>query len=163
VFPLPENLWFWAVTAALCIGIWAAMRRYVRRQLAKTRPASIRSARQLSLHRGSILLLALPLGYVAFVDGQPFWAVISVLWVQVGLMLLLRMLGLGFKVRVWLVALLAVLSVAVGAAVAIWPVVEAARLASAPWALLALTALAVGASTLLSIYSFPLGFGERAK
>jgi hypothetical protein len=109
------------------------------------------------------VLLALPLGYIALVNAKPFWAVFAILWTQSGLMLLLRMLGIRFKVRMWLLVPIAVLSVLVGAVTSAWPAGQLAGLRSAPWALLSLAALAIGLSTVLSTYSFPLGFGERAK
>jgi len=162
MFPLSENLGFWAFTAALCAVVYLVMRRHVRKQLVTAPKESLRSTSERALHWASLFLLVLPLGYVILIDGEPFWAAFAILWVQAGSMFSLRLLRVRYTIRVWLLLPIAVASVLVGAIVAIWPSIEPLTLRSAPWFFLAVTAILFALSSVISLYSFPAGYGERA-
>jgi len=163
MFPLFENLVFWSFTALLSALAYFLMRRHVRKQLATAPKASLRSGSQRALHWASLLLIVIPLGYVIFVNGEPFWAAFAILWVQAGLMLLLRFIGVRYTIRIWLLIPITVVSAVVGALVAVWPSVEPSTIHTAPWSFLFLASLAFALSSALSLYSFPLGYGERAR
>jgi hypothetical protein len=163
MFPLSESLGFWAFTAALCAAVYFLMRRHVRKQIATAPTASLRSPSQRALHWTSLLLLVVPLGYVFLVEGQFFWAAFAILWAQAGAMLLFRLLGVRHAVRLWLLIPIAVGSIAVGAVAGAWPSVELSTIQAAQWVFLSLSALAFALSSALSLCSFPIGYGERAR
>jgi hypothetical protein len=77
-------------------------------------------------------------------------------------MLLPRVARLKYRIRFWLLAPVSVASVFVGAVVSIWPSIDVTSVQRAPWPFLLVTGLAVALSVVLSIYSFPIGHGERA-
>jgi len=86
-----------------------------------------------------------------------------VLFANVGVMLCLRLIGVGYVARLWLLPAIALVSTVVGSAVYSWPSLNAASLQSSPWLLLLFSSLLVSASGALSILSFPVGYGERSK
>ena len=163
MFPFFENIGFWLFTALFSALAYLVMRRHVRKQIATAPKASLRNSSQRALHWASISLIAIPLGYVFFVNGEPLWAAFAILWVQAGVMVFLRFMGVCYAVRIWLLIPVALVSAIVGAVVAIWPTIDSASFRAAPWIFLFLTSLAFGLSNAVSLYSFPLGFGERAK
>jgi hypothetical protein len=163
MFPFFDNLGFWAFTGIVSLLAYFLMRRHVRQQLPTAPKASLRSPRQRLMHWSSLLLLALPLGYVILVNDKPFWAVFCVLWVQAGSMLALRLVGVRFTVRVWLLIPVAVASLFFGAVATVWPSVNSSALREAPWPFLFITTVAFALSSLISMYSFPLGYGERSR
>ena len=113
-----------------------------------------RSPKQLWLHRASIIILVPTLVSAFFTDSSLLLPTFAILAVQVGAMLLLRFVGVSYKMRLWLLPVIAAASLAIGIFVAIWPV-----------SLLALTliTIAVLLSHVLSVYSFPHGYGERVQ
>lgn len=161
--PYFVDLGFWAFTGIASLLAYFLMRRHVRKQLSTAPKASLRSPRQRLMHWSSLLLLALPLGYVAFVNDEHFWAVLCVLWVQAGSLLALRVSGIRFTVRVWLLVPLAVASFFGGVVAASWPSVNTSALREAPWLLLCFAAVAFALSSAISMYSFPPGYGERSR
>jgi len=162
MFPFFDNLGFWAFTGIVSLLAYFLMRRHVRKQVLAAPKASFRSPQQRLMHWSSLLLLALPLGYVILINGEPFWAVFCVLWVQAGSMLALRLVGVRFAVRVWLLIPVAVASLFFGAVATVWPSVNSSAIREAPWLLLSVTTIAFALSSVISMYSFPLGYGERS-
>jgi hypothetical protein len=139
------------------------MRPSLQRAAATAPPQAFRTPTQRALHWASMFLLLPPLLYVFGVDGTHFFPVVVVLLFQVAIMQLLRLLGLGHVRRLILLPFVGIASVATGAATFSWPTLRPEELASAPWALLCLSAFSVATSVALSVYSFPLGFGERSR
>lgn len=115
------------------------------------------------MHWVSLLLLAIPLGYVLAINGEPFWLAFTILWVQVGSMVAMRLIGVGYVKRAWLLIPIVPLSVFVAAAVAVWQADAPLALQFVPWTFLVLSALAFALSGVLSLYSFPVGYGERSR
>jgi hypothetical protein len=163
MFPFFDNLGFWALTGIASLFAYLLMRRHVRKQLLVAPQGSLRSPRQRQMHWLSLLLLALPLGYVILVDGEWFWPAFIVLWVQAGSMLALRLVGVRFAVRVWLLIPVSVASLFIGAAATTWPSVNSSSLSEAPWGFLSIAVLAFALSSVISMYSFPIGYGERSR
>jgi hypothetical protein len=163
MFPFSENPAFWLFTLAVSAITYLVMRRHVHKRLVIAPQASLRSPIQRAMHWMSLLLLVIPLGYVTLINGEPFWAAFAILWAQAGSMLLLRLLKISYTIRVWLLLPISVASVFVGAIVAVWPSFDNSMLQAAPWLFLFLAALAFALSGLISLYSFPIGYGERAR
>lgn len=135
----------------------------MQRASANAPAAAFRTPAQRRLHWASLLLLLVPLAYIFAVNGTHFFPVLATLAVHATVMQLLRVVGLGYVARLWPIPLVSALSAVAGAAASTWPNFGTSFLPQAPWLLLAATSSLAGLSTLLSIISFPLGFGERAK
>lgn len=163
MFPFSENLAFWIFTLVVSAIAYVVMRMHVRKQLVAAPKASLRSPVQRAMHWISLFLLVIPLGYVFLINGEPFWAAFAILWAQAGSMLILRLLKISYAIRVWLLPPISVASVFVGAIVAVWPSIDYPTLQTAPWLFLSLAASAFALSSLISLYSFPIGYGERAQ
>ncbi len=163
MFPFFDNLAFWAFIAAMGAVGYFTMRKHVHKQIAMAPRESLRNPAQRALHRTSIVFVVLPLAYVGLIDGEPFWAAGAVLATQAGLMGLLQLLGVGYAIRLWMLLPITAASIIAGAAAAAWPSVEPSALATAPWLFLILAAAAFALSAAFSLYSFPIGYGERAR
>ena len=163
MFPFSQNLPFWACLAFVCVIAYFAMRRYVRRQMATAPSTALRDRSQRALHWVSLILVVAPLAYVALIDGKPFWAAFAILWVQTASMSMLRVAGVRFAIRIWLLVPVAIVSIAVGAAVVTWPSFDQSELRTAPWPYLLAATLAFALSYAVSMLSFPNGHGERVR
>ena len=139
------------------------MRRHVRSRMIDAPVASFRSPKQRVMHYVSIILITVPLGYVALVNGAPFWAAFGVLGVQAGVQAVVRSWGVGYVARTLMITPIAVVSVLAGALVEVWPASGLSALRNASWAFLVLCGISLALSSALSMYSFPIGFGERAQ
>jgi hypothetical protein len=163
MFSLTEVIILLAVGMALGLAIRRLLQPQMQRAIANSPAASFRTPAQRRLHWASLLCLLPPFGYIIAVDGTHFFPVLASLAAHAAVMQVLRAVGLGYVARLWLIPVVSALSVVVGATSSTWPNVGTSPLLQAPWLLLVTTSSLVGLSTLLSIISFPLGFGERAK
>jgi len=163
MFSLTEIVILLAVGTALGLGVRRLLRPHMQRAIANAPTGAFRTPAQRRLHWASLLALLPPFAYILAVDGTYFFPVFATLVAHAAVMQILRIVGLGYVARLWLVPVVSALSAVVGAAASTWPNLGAPFLLQAPWILLAATSSLVGLSTVLSIISFPLGFGERAK
>jgi hypothetical protein len=163
VFSVAELLVLLLVGALLGFAILRLSAKRRRQIVANTQPEAFRSQQQRTLHWLSILCLLPPLGYIFAINDAAFWPVLGVLFANAGIMLCLRLIGVGYVARLWLLPVVTLVSTAVGSAVYAWPSLNAATLQSSPWFLLLVNSLLVSASGALSILSFPVGYGERSK
>lgn len=161
---LPPELALLGLVGA-CLGLIAfrLMRRSMLRAAESAPPQAFRTSKQRALHWLSLLCLLQPLLYIFGVDGTHFFPVVAVLCSQAAFMLLLRILGARYVHRLFLLPLVAFASAAIGAVAFAWPVLQATEFGAAPWLLLCVSAAFVAASGALSIQSFPVGYGERAR
>ncbi len=162
MLPLFENLDIWLFVALLSVVSYFFIRKSIQKQLATAPAASLRNTNQRKLHWLSILMIVMPLAYVFLIDSKPFWSVLSVLWIQAGAMGLLRVFKIGWVYRSWLLLPVTVFAF-LGGAFVFKVQIESTSLVTTPWLSIALSALAFAASNLLSVFSFPLGYGERAR
>jgi Na+/H+-dicarboxylate symporter len=160
--PFAENLDFWLLMALAAGFIWFVARRRSRAVVPGAPPVAFRSPAQVTMYRASIVPLIVPVGYVLGVDGTHFWPVVVVVGVQSFIQIALVGAKVGYRVRVVLIPLIALVSIAGGAVSSVWPAVDASSLQAAPWMLLSATAVAFAVGAVLSIYSWPVGLGERA-
>jgi hypothetical protein len=151
------------VGMGLGLVVLRLMRRSMQQGAASPPPEAFRTSKQRTLHWLSMLFLLPPLLYIFVVDGTHFIPVGAVLCSQAAIMLLLRVLGFGYIHRLFSLPVVALVSVAIGAAAFAWPALHAKELSAAPWILLCVAAAFVAASGALSIQSFPVGYGERAR
>lgn len=163
MFPLASNFDFWIAIFVAGVVTMLVMRRHVRSRMTDAPEASFRSRKQRGMHYVSIILITVPLGYVALVNGAPFWAAFWVLGVQAGVLAVLRSWDVGYVARALMIGPIAAVSVLVGALVEVWPASGLSALSNASWAFLVLCGISLALSSAFSMYSFPLGFGERAQ
>ena len=151
------------VGAGLGFFMLRLMRPSMQRAVASAPPQAIRTPKQRKLHWGSMLFLLPPLLYIFGIDGTHFGPVLAVFILQAAILAIMRSLGIGYARRIVLLPVVSIASVAIGACAFAWPTLRPEVLNSAPWVLLGLSAICLAVSNALSIYSFPIGFGEGAR
>ena len=158
---MSDSLWYMAFLAAFALAGYFAVRAD-KRAAGPTRTPPERSPVQQKLYLAGLALLVLASAYFLFVGNLepiPFLALLSV---QVLPMLVLRSFRVRWQVRAWLLPFVAIASVFVAAYTLVWPSHAISALPSSVWFTLAFTSSLTAASGLLSIFSFPIGHGERA-
>jgi hypothetical protein len=163
MFSLTELFVLFAVGASFGLIALRILRPSRQRAFASAPPAAFRTPTQMRLHWASLACLLPPFGYISGFDGTHFFPVFATLFALAATMQLLQIVGLGYVARLWLIPCASVLSVVAGAGTSIWPNLNIASLSQVPWFLLVATSALASLSTALSIVSFPIGFGERAK
>ncbi len=155
---------FLLLATGVAIGLVALrlFRPPMERAVASAPTGALRTPVQRRLHWASLACLLLPLGYIVAVDGTHFFPIVGALVANAAIMQALRMARLVYVARLWLIPPISALSAVIGAAVAAWPDLAIHSLARAPWPPILMASACVSLSTALSIWSFPVGFGERA-
>jgi hypothetical protein len=136
--------------------------RATKRDPGSSRLPAERSPMQQKLNLASVALIVVASAYFLFVSDLapiPFLALIST---QILPMLVLRGFRVRWQVRAWLVPLVAIASVFVAAYALVRPSHAISALPIYMWLTLAFTSVLTAASGLLSIFSFPIGHGERS-
>ena len=164
MFPFSENLFFWATLLAATCAACLLMRRYARKLEATAPAGSLRNPGQLRMSVASAMLGALPLVYALGVNGDQIFEILTVLCAQAICMLCLRFGGVPYSVRVWLYVPLVALSAWVGGSfgASLWAGSVAVE-ATDKWLVLVVASSIFAVAGVLSIYSFPRGYGERER
>lgn len=144
------------------LAVLRLFRPQIQRAVANAPSGAFRTSAQRRLHWAALACLLPPLGYIFAVDGEHFFPILGSLATNTAVMHALRAARVTYMSRLWLIPFVSAGSAFAGALIAAWPHVEAESLVAAPWLVLLATNACIGLSTALSIYSFPLGFGERA-
>ena len=163
MFSITEFIFIAVVGVALGLFLRPWLIAKQNRTVTEQDKGAIRTPAQLRMHQGSIALLLPPYFYAFVFGGEYMWPILATVMSHAGGMLLLRLVGLGYQQRLRLVPAVAAGAVLVGAIVNTWPSVTSAGVVSAPWLLLVAASLFASGSTILSVLSFPLGYGERVK
>jgi hypothetical protein len=163
MFSITEFIFIAVVGVALGLFLRPRLISKQVQESAEQDKAAVRTPAQLRMHQGSIALLLPPYVYAFVVGGEFMWPILSTVMSHAGGMLLLRLIGLGYQTRLRLLPIVAVGAIVFGAIVNTWPSVTSASVTSAHWLLLVAASLFASGSTILSVLSFPLGYGERAK
>jgi hypothetical protein len=163
MFSITEFIFISVVGVALGLFLRPRLISKQVQESAEQDKAAVRTPAQLRMHQGSIALLLPPYVYAFVVGGEFMWPILSTVMSHAGGMLLLRLIGLGYQTRLRLLPIVAVGAIVFGAIVNTWPSVTSASVTSAHWLLLVAASLFASGSTILSVLSFPLGYGERAK
>ena len=158
---MAEALSYLVLAAVLAVALRYGLRS-ARRANAAAPPEARRSLRQRALHFASALLPLLAVGYFAFFNERLLLASIALSSVFIAIMLGLRFLGIPWRTRLLVCPLAAEVAFYAGAMWAAIPSLEPSSLA--PGVLVALSTAAVAwcVSWVLSLFSFPLGYGERS-
>jgi hypothetical protein len=150
------------VQLAACIGLFVWAFRSVRKANRTAPPAARRNARQGALNLASAFLLLPLVGYFCLFDLQhlPLAATAGAAFIVV--MLILRIAKIPWRWRLGLLPFVAVAALLAGATACDWPSVPLSQVSTESWVVLGLTTVVVAVSSVLSIFSFPEGYGERA-
>ncbi|MBC7489020.1 MAG: hypothetical protein H7240_02430 [Glaciimonas sp.] len=125
-------------------------------------PAAIRNAHERRLNVSGALLLLFPIGYGLAFDQTHALLIFATGITFIVLMLFLRLARITWRRRIMLLPLVATAAAMVGIAANTWPNVSFAQQSLETWFILGITVGIVALSSLLSILSFPIGYGERA-
>jgi hypothetical protein len=158
---MSDSFWYMAFLGAFALAGYFAVRA-TKRDTDPNRLPAERSPLQQKMHLIGVALLVVALIYFLFVgnfEPIPFLVLLSA---QILPMLVLRSFRVRWQVRAWLLPFVAIASVFVAAYTLIWPSHAISSLPSHVWFTLAFTSSLAAASGLLSIFSFPIGYGERA-
>jgi hypothetical protein len=136
------------------------LKRHVRRQNENAPADSLRTQRQQTLHRLSGAFAVTPLLIALWLRFEMVWAVAATVVAFSAVMLVLRFLGFSVFVRLLALPLAGVLSVLAGGLSSSWPSIQLPQ--SAELLPLSLIAAMFCISWTLSIYSIPIGHGERS-
>ena len=121
-----------------------------------------RSSAQRKMHLSSIPFVLIPFLYFVWLGGPGLNAFLALTATQILPMLAFRSLRVRWRVRLGLMPLLAAISALSGAVALTWPTVELSKISAPLWAILVIASVSIFVSSVLSLYSFPLGHGERA-
>ena len=163
MFSPTEFLMLLAIGVAVGLLILRRLRPQMQQAIANSPPQAFRTPSQRRLHWASLLCLLPPFAYIFAIDGTHFFPVFVALTAHAAIMQALRIARFGYIFRLWIVPFASVVAVVVGVVISAWPDLNSQSFRQAPWLLLAIASGLVGVSTVLSILSFPLGFGERAR
>ncbi len=158
---MSENLLYAALAACYIVLGYFAVQATRSPSLSSAASAS-RSAAQRKLHMASVPFALIPLLYFVWLGGPGLKVFLVLAASQILPMLALRSLRVKWRVRLSLMPWLAALSAFIAAFALTWPTMDLSRIAAPLWATLAIAALCIFVSSVLSLYSFPLGHGERA-
>jgi hypothetical protein len=137
------------------------MLRATKRPVLLAPPSAVRTPSQQRLNLASAMLLLPVLAYFAFLSDLHVWPLLALFLTFVVLMLLLRYLGVSWRVRIGLTPFVAAASTLPGALATTWPSLSVTAISASSWLELAGAATVLAASGVLSILSFPIGYGER--
>lgn len=154
-------LWALALAAA-CIGVFIWAFRSVRKANRTAPPAAMRNARERRLNVASGFLLLPLIAYAAVLDQAHAPLMVGAGGTFIILMLLLRLARIPWQWRLALIPFVAIAAALAGAFSATLPNASFNLESLESWTVLGVTLLVVALSSLLSIFSFPVGFGERA-
>lgn len=152
----------YAVLIAIFLALPPLALRASKRASQAAPAAAMRTPRQLRLNQASAFLLLPVLGYFAFLSELGVWPFFASLMVFVAITLLLRLAGLSWRSRLALTPVAAAASTIPGALVVAWPSFAIASISPSSWLAIAVSAAVLAVSGLLSILSFPVGYGERS-
>ena len=112
----------------------------------------------------SAILSSLPLVYALGVNSDQIFEILTILCTQAICMLCLRFGGVPYRVRIWLYVPLVLLSAWVGRSFgpSLW-VGSVDVQATDKWLVLVVASSIFAVAGVLSIYSFPIGYGERKR
>jgi hypothetical protein len=123
--------------------------------------AGRKSRRQRAVHLASVASLLSLFAYAIF-SPTALFLVAGAAFSYAGLMVFLQLARVPWRTRLFLAPIMAIGSVFVGAVVHSWPEPSLSALTLENWVVLALTASVVLLSSFVSMYSVPIGYGERS-
>jgi hypothetical protein len=154
------------IAYVVLVTVFLGALRFVTRSSKRANEAApssaVRTPRQQLLNKIAALLPLPALVYFAFLSELQVWPIIWLGIVFVVFMFALRLVGFSWRVRVGATPIVATVATFAGALTVTWPSLDVATLSGGAWLALAVAAVSLAASGVLSILSFPIGHGERS-
>jgi hypothetical protein len=151
----------YVVLVLIFAAVMVPLLRHVRRANASAPPEAIRTPQQRYLNHASAAILLAPLAYWFFVAKEP-WPFLTMLLSFVAGMLVLRAVKVPWRARLWVAPFIAVACVVPGALVDLPRGISLLDADRTLWLPLAIASPFMALSYVLSVYSFPLAYGERS-